>query len=82
MTPIFPTALLPGSKIYEEIYNATLSNDEKEALTNKTLQGKATQLAEDYTKDIMQSYVARGQESHKLWVIKILEIIHVKSTKH
>ena len=66
MTPIFPTALLQGSKIYEEIYNATLSNDEKEALTNKTLQGKATQLAEDYTKDIMQSYVARGQESHKL----------------
>ena len=61
MTPIIPPDLIQN--IFEKA-NAT-------GLINKTnanaTEEEARQQAQKYTKDIMQSYVARGQESHNFF---------------
>ena len=60
MTPIIPPDLIPiifgklndTGDFKKELGNVDIGNDE------------AHQKAQEYTKDIMQNYVARGQESH------------------
>ena len=63
MTPIIPPDLIQNIL---NIKNAT-------GLINQTIanatENEAHQQAQDYTKDIMQSYVARGQESHNHYLI-------------
>ena len=58
MTPIIPPDLIQN--IFDKS-NATGSIDKTNANATKEV---ASQQAQEYTKDIMQSYVARGQESH------------------
>ena len=62
MTPIIPPDLIQN--IFDKS-NAT-------GLINKTnanaTEEEARQKAQEYTKDIMQSYVARGQESHNFFL--------------
>ena len=60
MTPIIPPDLIRN--IFDK-YNAT--GLIHQTIANAT-EKEARQKAQDYTKDIMQSYVARGQESHFL----------------
>ena len=66
MTPIIPPNLIQN--IFD-IKNATGSINQSEANATKK---EARQQAQDYTKDIMQSYVARGQESHNYLIINFL----------
>ena len=56
--PIIPPDLIQN--IFDKS-NATGSIDKTNANSTKEV---ASQQAQEYTKDIMQSYVARGQESH------------------
>ena len=56
--PIIPPDLIQN--IFDKS-NATGSIDKTNANDTKE---EARQQAQEYTKDIMQSYVARGQESH------------------
>ena len=78
MTPIIPPDLIQN--IFDKS-NAT-------GLINKTnanaTQKEARQRAQEYTKDIMQSYVARGQESHNFFfefiytgVLLLIQLTHV-----
>ena len=61
MTPIIPPSLIQE---IIDVDNKTGSNTEKElAMRN------AAQKAQSFTKDIMQSYVARGQGSHNSFVV-------------
>ena len=69
MTPIIPPDLIQN--IFEKA-NATGSIDKTNA--NAT-EKEARQRAQEYTKDIMQSYVARGQESHNSFP-KFIHIYH------
>ena len=66
MTPIIPPNLIQN--IFDK-KNSTGSINQSEA--NAT-EKEAHQKAQDYTKDIMQSYVARGQESHNYLIINFL----------
>ena len=66
MTPIIPPDLIQNM-------NATgIQNKNATGLINRTISNatekEAHQQAQDYTKDIMQGYVARGQESHNLLI--------------
>ena len=78
MTSIIPPDVIP---IIFDKANAT-------GLINKTnaiaTEEEARQQAQKYTKDIMQSYVARGQESHNFFfefiytgVLLLIQLTHV-----
>ena len=58
MTSIIPPDLIPI--IFDKANATGLINKINANATNE----EARQQAQEYTKDIMQSYVARGQESH------------------
>ena len=60
MTPIIPPDLIPiifGKLNGTGLFNKTADNVD-------IGEDEAHQKAQEYTKDIMQNYVARGQESH------------------
>ena len=62
MTPIIPPDLIQN--IFDKKNATGLIN---QTIANAT-EKEAHQQAQDYTKDIMQGYVARGQESHNLLI--------------
>ena len=69
MTPIIPPDLIQN--IFDKSNATGLINKTNANATEK----EARQRAQEYTKDIMQSYVARGQESHNSFP-KFIHIYH------